>query len=194
MSNGHVLDLEVIEQLTHQYGECWGYPHARRLFALIGQIGEGLDYDRECLAYAVFLHDWGAYPHYRHEGVDHALRSRQVAEQEILPQTGLPQPAIHRILEAIELHDYRDLRPVVIPEALLLREADCLDFLGVIGIARELARGPKDLQKCCQRIRSRMDVIRGRLTLPESQRLSKERLAEMDKILGQLADESFRFL
>jgi uncharacterized protein len=188
------LKLEDIEHLTRRYSESWGYPHARRLFALIGQIEEGLDYDRECLAYAVYLHDWGAFAEFRQEGVDHALRSRQVAEGEILPQTGLQQPAIRRILAAIELHDYRDPRPSPSLEALLLREADCLDFLGVIGIARELARGPKDLQKCCQRIRSRMEGIRGRLTLPEAQRLAEGRLAEMENVLGRLKDESFGFL
>jgi hypothetical protein len=40
------------------------------------------------------------------------------------------------LLETIELHDYRDMRPTQSNEALLLREADMLEFLGLIGMAR----------------------------------------------------------
>lgn len=187
------MSLSDIETLTRQYGEGWGYPHARRVLALVGRISAGLAYDQESLAYAVYLHDWGAFPQFRQPGVDHALRSRQVAE-ELLPQTGLSRPATRTVLEAIERHDYRDPRPVATPEARLLREADCLDLLGVIGVAREFAWGPNNLAVCRDRIRNRMEGIRGHLTLPAAQALAGDRLAEMERLLDRLEEESFGFL
>lgn len=48
---------------------------------------------------------------------------------------GLNVHTIDRI--APEYQDSRDFRPV------LLREADFLDFLGIIGLVREYGRGPK---------------------------------------------------
>ena len=48
------------------------------------------------------------------KGVEHAIRSRQVAEEAILPRMDLDPSEKAVILEAIEYHDYRDARPVVL--------------------------------------------------------------------------------
>ena len=189
-----MLSLAEIEQMTRERGEGWAYPHARRLLALAEQIAGGLNYQRDWLAYAALLHDWGAFPSYRQPGVDHALLSKEIAEREILPFTGLPPAAISAILAAIELHDYRDLRPATCPEALLLREADMLDFLGPLGVAREFAWGPNNLQKVITRIHARMAGIRGRFTLPIAQEMAEQRLGEMQALLERLNQESFGFL
>ena len=78
--------------------------------------------------------------------------------------------------------------------ALLLREADWLDMLGVIGIARELAWGPNNLQKCYDRIVARRAGIQGRLTIPKAQELADLRIARMRNVLELLWEESFGIL
>jgi len=88
-----------------------------------------------------------------------------------------PASSIPVVLEAIELHDYRNPAPVRSPEALLLREADFLDFLGAIGIAREFARGPRELRPCYGRALSRKEGILGKFTLPTAQRIAESRMA-----------------
>lgn len=186
--------LEDIEQLTLEYGEGWASSHARRLLALIGQIDAGIQYDRYAVEFAVYLHDWGAFPRFACPGVDHALRSRQIAETEILPRTDLNPNQKAIILDAIERHDYRDPRPAGSKETLLLREADALDFLGVTGIAREFARGPKDLSKCYQRILKRKEGIQGRFTIPAAAALAEVRLEHMGRFLNLLLEESGGFL
>ena len=50
------------------------------LLQLVAIIGQGLDYDSETVWLAAHLHDWGAYAPFALKGVDHVLRSRQVAE------------------------------------------------------------------------------------------------------------------
>lgn len=188
------MDLEQIKQSTLEFGQGWGFAHASRVQKLIEIIGADLTYDRDALAYAVYLHDWGAFPKYAQPGVDHALRSRQIAEAEILPQTQLSIAAQALVAEAIELHDYRDQRPHTSIESLLLREADWLDMLGVIGVVREFAWGPNNLQKCYERTAARRAGIQGRLTLPKARALAEVRIARMETLLELLQEESFGIL
>ena len=183
-----------IERMTREQGEGWAYPHVQRVLVLGEQIAGNLAYQRDWFWYAAFLHDWGAFPCYRQSGIEHALRSREIAECEILPYTSLPPAAIGPVLEAIERHDYRDQRSTTCPEALLLREADFLDFLGPLGIAREFAWGPNNLAKVITRINARMTAIRGRFTLPAAQAMAEIRFRDMEALLAQLDQESFGFL
>lgn len=188
------LTLEDISQMTLQDGEGWAVAHAQRLLDLIDQIGGDLSHDNLALELAAYLHDWGAFPHYAKKGVEHALRSRQVAETEILPRMELSDAARETVLEAIELHDYRDHRPTQSNEALLLREADMLEFLGMIGLARDFARGPKDVEACQQRILERRDAIRGRFSLPRAREIARIRLERMEQCLRWLEEESLGVL
>jgi uncharacterized protein len=188
------LDQASIEALTRTQGEGWGYAHVCRVMALAGLIAGDLDYHPDWFWYAAHLHDWGAFSCYRQPGVDHALRSRQIAESEVLPRCDLPLDAVPVILEAIERHDYRDPRPASSPEALLLREADFLDFLGPVGVARELAWGSNDIGRALQRVRDRIEGVRGRFTLPQARRLAEARIAEMEALLRRLQEDSFGYL
>jgi HD superfamily phosphodiesterase len=185
------MTLEDIIQKTSLVGEKWAVQHARRLLALIQEIGKDLTYDDQLVSLAAYLHDWGAFPAYAIKGVEHAQRSRQVVEVEILPFLSLSQPASQVLLETIELHDYRDLRPLKSNEALLLREADMLEFLGMIGMARDFARGPRDVLACYQRIQERKNTIQGRFALPRAREIAAVRLKRMDQCFGWLEEESF---
>lgn len=187
------INLSHLRALTIEYGEGWGYPHVCRVLRLVQEIGAGMIYDENVILYAAYLHDWGAFPRYRQASVDYALRSRQIAEKEILPNTNLSRSAQQAVLDAIDLHDYRDQRPAA-GEALLLREADMLDMLGVIGILREFGWGPNDLKACSERVLSRQACIVARLTLPRAQAIAAERLDRMERTLNQLKEESFDIL
>lgn len=188
------LNLSNLRDLTIEYGEGWGYSHVYRVLRLVEEIGAGLSYNQNVILYAAYLHDWGAFPRFREAGVDHTLRSVQVAEQEILPHTTLPKPDRQAVLDAIALHDYRDLRPAAATESLLLREADMLDMLGAIGILREFAWGPNDLKACHERANARRNGIANRLTLPRAKSIATERLERMDRIFAELKHESFDLL
>jgi HD superfamily phosphodiesterase len=189
-----LLTLDDIIQMTREAGEEWAVAHAKRLLALIQQIGADVPHDPRILELAVYLHDWGAFPLYIQKGVEHAIRSRQVVEREILPCLDLTGEQKVVLLEAIELHDYRDSRPPQSSEALLLREADMLEFLGMIGMAREFARGPKNLETSYKGILSRRYGIEGRFTLPRAREIARIRLERMEKSLQWLNEESFGIL
>jgi uncharacterized protein len=188
------LNISHLRDLTIEYGEGWGYPHVCRVLRLIDEIGAEMTFNQDVILYATYLHDWGAFPRFRKPGVEHALRSLQVAELEILPYTNLPEPVRQAVLDTISLHDFRDPRPADTIEAHLLREADMLDMLGVVGILREFAWGPNNLKVCYERVLYRRAGIAGRLTLPRAKAIAKERLASMDFVLNRLKEESFELL
>jgi HD superfamily phosphodiesterase len=188
------LTLNDIIQMTLQMGENWALAHAKRLLELIKQIGVDLPYDCQVMELATYMHDWGAFPKYIQKNVEHAVRSRQVVELEILPRLDLTPSQKTILLDAIELHDYRDTRPTISNEALLLREADMLEFLGMIGMARDFARGPRDLQACYRRVLDRRYGIAGRVTLPHAQQIAHVRFERMEQSLQWLLEESFGHL
>lgn len=185
------LALDDIILLTKQAGEDWAVTHAEQLLKLIEQIGADLTYDSQVMELAAYMHDWGAFRKYMQKDVEHAVRSRQVVKSEILPRLNLTAYQKDTLLEAIELHDYRDMRPTRSNEALLLREADMLEFLGMIGIAREFSWGSKNLETCYRRILSRRNGIYGCFTLPRAREIAKVRLERMEICLGWLVEESF---
>lgn len=185
------LTLDHLLEMTARDGEGWGLAHVHRVMKLAEMMGEGVPHDAVILRIATVLHDWGAFPRYRIPDVDHALRSRKVAEADILPRMYLSAEQCEKILEAIEKHDYRDIRPVNSNEALLLREADMLDLIGVVGMAREFAWGPNDLDVCQKRIRARLEGVKGRFTLPCAKEIAQARLDRMAQCLQWLDEESF---
>jgi HD superfamily phosphodiesterase len=185
------LTPDNIVQMTHEVGEDWAVAHAQRLLRLVEQISIDISYDAHIMELAAYMHDWGAFPRYQQKGVEHAIRSRQVVEAEILPQLELSPKQKDILLETIEFHDYRDMRPTRSDEALLLREADMLEFLGMIGMARDFARGPRNVETCYKRILSRRDDIQGRFTILRAQEIAQVRLERMEQALQWLLEESF---
>ena len=188
------LTLNDIVQLTLRDGESWALTHAKRLLELIQRIGVDLPYDFHIMEFATYMHDWGAFPRYIQKDVEHAVRSRQIVEAEIIPLLDLTPTQKDILLETIELHDYRDMRPTQSNEALLLREADMLEFLGMMGMAREFARGPKNVETCYKRILSRRDGTQSRFTIPRAREIAQVRLERMEISLQWLLEESFGVL
>jgi HD superfamily phosphodiesterase len=190
----HFLPLSDIIQMTQKVGDNWAVAHAKRLIELVKQISLDFPYDSRVMKLAAYMHDWGAFPSYVQKGVEHAVRSRQVVEAEILPHLDLTTDQQAILLETIELHDYRDMRTPKSNEALLLREADMLEFLGAIGLAREFARGPKNVETCYKRVLSRRDGIQGCLTIPRAQEIAQVRFERMNIFIKELEEESLGYM
>ena len=184
---------EDIERITIEYGEGWGYNHVQRVLRLINVIGEGLEYDKDIVWYAAYLHDWGAFPNFYQKGMDHAFRSKTLAA-DILKDADLPDYKVGIILEAVENHDFRNEKSVNAIESILLREADFLDFLGAIGIVRKFAQGPNDLRKCLNGVLDRRDKIKDRFSIAKAREIAEIRICEMNKFIESIEQESFGFL
>ena len=181
------IDRDELIRLTTEYGGAWGINHAQRLLHLIGVIGAGQAYDPEIVWVAAHLHDWGGYSPWAQAGVDHALRSKQVAEP-FLTERNYPADFKARVLECIEFHHSGD--PNRSTESILLSDADALDFLGVVGIMRDCAKSPKDLRGAVETIRKRRGKLANMLHLDRSKTMAAKRIKEMDEALAAFEEET----
>ncbi len=181
------LDKEKIVQLTEEYGGQWGLKHTGRLISLCDEIGQGLSYNAEALWLAAHLHDWGAYSAWAIQGMDHCQRSAQVAET-FLNEWGIPADIQALVQECILLHHAPGSDRSL--ESILLRDADALDFLGVVGILRNFSMYTRDLRLGYQETRRRQARCVGVLSLESSKILAAERIKNMDEVLKQFDTET----
>ena len=188
--------LSSAEQFAHP---AWGISHSQRVYELALELAEAeeAEVDQDALLAAAYLHDVGALEPYRQDGVDHAERSAQVAD-EVLPTLGFPSNKMPLVKEIILGHTLKADPPTSI-EAIVFRDADFLDFLGAIGVARMLVIvGIEDwwipnAKKAVSVIQRRCQELPDKLLTQPAQRIGKVRLAEMESFLAALSNETDKF-
>ncbi len=182
------LDRNEIVQLTEQYGGVWGLQHSRRLLHLISLIDKGQEYNADAVWIAAHLHDWGAFSAWKQAGVDHAVRSTEVA-RDFLNERGCKPDFIELVLECIATH--HTCGPNRSIEAVLLSDADGLDFLGVVGVLRDFSKNPRNLRAAYQNVLARRAKVPAQLCLEKSKQIAGVRLRQMDELLERFAADSF---
>lgn len=168
---------------------AWGFNHCQRVYHIIPEISGTLTYDDEIIYLAAMLHDVGAYPGYAINNVDHALRSKGVASA-WLNELKYPQDKLIWVLEAIESHMFYS-EPGRCTEAVLLRDADILDYLGNIGLVRllslvgsdEWSNTPED---ALERARTYADALPGKAQTRLAKRIAVKRREETMRFLNGL--------
>ena len=171
---------------------AWGWTHSERDYQLARRIAakEGLRIDTDVLFAAAFTHDIGAVGEFQEKGVDHAVQSVKLAKP-LLLNAGFPAAKWPAVQEAILGHMYdKDVGSRA--ESLVLHDADALDFLGSVGVARRLAvTGTSDSYLGgLTKIREFADLLPGRLTTRSARRMAPSRVREMRRFLEQLATET----
>ena len=171
---------------------AWGWRHCERDFLLARQIAreEGLAIDEDVLFAAAFLHDAGAIPPFAKDGVDHAVRSAELAEP-FLRQARFPMAKFPAVKAAILGHMF-DKEAGSGAEAQVLHDADALDFLGATGIARRLSvtGTAPDLDAVMARLENAYRDIPGRLVTATAKRMAIPRLIAMQAFFDQLKRET----
>jgi uncharacterized protein len=162
--------------------------HTRRLLELITLIGADRQYDTDAVWVAAHLHDWGGYGPWKRDGVHHAVRSKEVAE-DFLKKWTYPDDFSALVLECIEFHHDPDPNRRI--EAILLCDADMLDFLGVVGVLRDFSKNPRDLRKAFDVVKKRRTTLPDRLVLDESKEIAAGRIQQMDEMLAAFEADSF---
>jgi len=120
---------------AHFKNPAWGYSHSRRDYRLARELAavDHVTLDDDVLYAAAFLHDMAAFAPWEKADVDHADEAASIVDS-VLKGTGFPMAKIDAVRGAIRTHMF-DRDPVG-PEALYLHDADALDWLGAIGVAR----------------------------------------------------------
>ncbi|MDM8529992.1 HD domain-containing protein [Anaerolineales bacterium HSG25] len=113
------------------------FDHILRVLANAQQIGQAENADMAILQTAVLLHDIARADQER-TGEDHAVIGAQRAKQ-ILTDLNYKPDFIQAVYHAIVTHRFRIDAPPTTLEAKILYDADKLDSIGAIGMARVFA-------------------------------------------------------
>ncbi|BAD84669.1 metal-dependent phosphohydrolase, HD superfamily [Thermococcus kodakarensis KOD1] len=112
-----------------------GFSHVERVFNLCMHIGKEEGADLEVLALAALLHDIARPLEDSGKVEDHALEGARIARR-YLRSLGYPEDKVEAVAHAIEAHRFsRGPEPATL-EAKILSDADKLDAIGAVGIAR----------------------------------------------------------
>jgi uncharacterized protein len=140
--------LESVRQYYPQADPVHGYDHIVRVYNLAEQLAHAEGADLEIVRAAALLHDaqGGAGESEGVERLGHQHTSAEFAGW-VLAQEGWPVERIAQVQHCIRAHRFRDNREQ--PESLeakVLFDADKLDAIGAIGVARAVAFAVKDGQ------------------------------------------------
>lgn len=116
---------------------CHDWTHVERVRNLAMHIGKKEKADLFVLELAAFLHDIGRKEEMTGKGkICHAEKGAEIA-REILEKYGVEEKQIENIIHCIETHRWRkNMKPETL-EAKIIFDADKLDSIGAIGIARD---------------------------------------------------------
>jgi uncharacterized protein len=116
--------------------ESHDWDHTRRVYELCLRIGRKEKADLEILKLAALLHDIGREEEDRTNGrVCHAEKSAELARR-ILKKHRIDQERNAAVVRCVETHRFRGRRVPDSLEGKILFDADKLDSIGAVGIAR----------------------------------------------------------
>lgn len=182
------MNHDEIIKLTKEYGGDWGVDHSERLLKLVSLIAGETEYDKDVIWLAAYLHDWGGYAKWITPGVEHYIRSSEVVRV-FLSENQFPQAMIDRVIECIEFHHGGNADRSI--ESKLFTDADALDLLGAIGIARIFAMNSRDIKSGYMWVNKWKERCENAISLEVTKKIAAERLKYMESFLKLFEAESF---
>jgi len=175
-----ILTIVQARALYHAVGDSThDFDHVMRVYYLAERLGQAEGADMAVLLTSTLLHDIarpdqdaGLVPEHAAEG---ARRAREILASR-------PPEFVEAVVHAIEAHRFRVDQPPRTLEAKILYDADKLDAIGAIGIARAFAYGAQRGQRLWAN--------------PEADEHTamKEFVVKLSKIKGTLFTESARVI
>ncbi|MDH5449455.1 MAG: HD domain-containing protein [Candidatus Bathyarchaeota archaeon] len=114
--------------------------HVERVYNLAIRIAKEENADLDVVTAATLLHDITRAMEDEGKIADHAIEGAKMARK-ILEEVGFPSKKIARVIHCIEVHRFRKGLEAESLEAKILQDADRLDIIGAIGMARVFTRG-----------------------------------------------------
>jgi HD superfamily phosphodiesterase len=148
--------------------------------------------DDDVLYAAAFLHDIAAFTTWEDTKLDHSDVGARVVDT-VLKDSGFPMTKIEAVRGAIRTHMY--YRDPAGPEALYLHDADALDWLGAVGVARIMGLvdprgGNPDGPRAVAMLEDNLQKVPTRVLSPAGRARVPERKAELEKFLADLRRET----
>jgi len=184
------------------------YAHVIRVYNIAERIGKEEGADMEILLAAVLLHDIIVYPKGSEKRTKSADESAELAEK-MLAARSWPRERIERVSYCIKTHSYsKNVDPETL-EAKILQDADRLDALGAIGIARtfsvggsemrsfynpqdpfcRMGREPEDTRWTMDHFKAKLLKLEKTMHTDTAKRMAHERTRFMEAFLAQMEKE-----
>jgi uncharacterized protein len=173
------------------------FDHVLRVYHLAERIGQAEGADMAVLRTATLLHDIARPDQDAGRISDHAAEGARRA-REILADE--PSEFVEAVAHAIEAHRFRVNRPPKTLEAKILYDADKLDAIGAVGIARAFAYGAHrgrrlwaapdaDEHTAMKEFAVKLSKIKGTLLTESARAIAEERHAFMVEFFERMAAE-----
>jgi uncharacterized protein len=174
---------------------AWGTAHSVRDYDVSKWIAatDHLTYDDDVLFAAAYLHDIAGFAPWEKKGVDHQDRGAELMDS-VLTGFGFPAEKIEKVKDAIRTH-MPDRAPGAAVESQLLHDADGLDWLGAIGIARDMSivdvnGGEPNFGWALNRLRDDAAKVPALMVTKAGKREAERRLAVTRAFLKDLESET----
>lgn len=188
----------VIAYIRNEAQPVDKFAHQPRLYALACRIGEGMQYDDDVVFAAAWMHDLGVFAGHRPGDPAELARWDHVPYtiariRELLPEWGFPAEKLDAVATAIRTHQPHDDPQSA--EAVLLRDADILEQLGAVGVARAMVKVGRDTRyptagDVLPVLRKALGQLPGKLRLPAARALAGPRVETLRLFIDSLQAES----
>jgi uncharacterized protein len=133
--------LEEVRPLYEEADPAHDFSHILRVCRNANFIGEREGADMQVLLLAALLHDAGSGLKLAKRAKAESVSSSLKIAEDFLIEKGIAEDVRKKVLYAVEVHSFsRGIVPVTL-EARVLQDADRLDAMGAIGIARVFLTG-----------------------------------------------------
>jgi len=173
---------------------AWGTSHFIRVYELSRELASDYEnVDLDCILAAAYLHDMGAFQPYKVDGIDHAARSVEVAE-DILISAVFPVDKIPTVQDIIRGHMFYAI-PSDRNEAIIFHDANTLEFMGAVGMARLLSiigldDWTPDMKSAIKLIEQFSMELPSKLHTPRAKEIGEQRRLEMVSFLNALSSQT----
>lgn len=180
---------------TKFHHPAWGWQHSERNYQIAMQIAksEHMSVDTDVLFAAAMLHDMAAFmPCAQSAKLEHG-DCAALESPDVLKSAGFPMEKLPAVQAAERGHMYYS-DPGTQTEAILLHDADSLDFLGDMGAARMISltgEGAESFDAAIKSLRKFVHDIPPRLITPTARKMGAQRAAELQRFLDALEAERY---
>lgn len=192
------MDQEIIERAKEYIQEVFknnadghDFDHAMRVYQNARNIAAGYPAcDRLVVSLAALLHDVDDHKLFPTENNQNArafLQSQSVGQDEI--------ERICAVINAVSFSKNRGKRPESL-EGQIVQDADRLDAIGAIGIARTFAFGGKNgrsIESSLQHFHDKLLLLKDEMNTEEAKRIAEIRHSYMEGFLTEMQEEMTSF-
>src|ERR671938_180902 len=214
--NMMMINLEqimgTVQLLLHNQSPAHDFQHILRVYKnaeAISKQEESVDLD--VVLAAALLHDLIVYPKGSSKTINSADDSAEIAKKILSECKGYPREKIEKVADAIKIHSYsKKLVPSTL-EGKILQDADRLDAIGAIGIARTFSVGGSenrslynptdpfckserqldDTQWTLDHVKKKLMVLKNSMHTKAAKKIAEERTGFMELFLNQLRNEIY---